>query len=367
MKNSKLFMRTLAALLAVLLMAASGAPALAASFKAQINSSSAKVYNVPSTSSKTYVQGGRGITVTVTGYANGWARIKYNGNVGYTKISNLNLVNRPKGYTKKSTPVYRQDSASSTRIGTLSAGSAVYVAGVSGNFYRVQNQSGSITGYVKKGSLTTKSALMTAYKNYLASITDTSTGSGSGSSGGTSSGSSSSSSGSGSSSGNSTGGNSSSGGNSSGGSSSGGNSSGGNSSGGNSSDQTDTSKSDIDKVIALAKALIGKPYADSANPPKSFNCSIYVKYCMGVYGYSMKGSAAEQAADTRYASVGLSDLKKGDVLCFDTDEDGKCDHTAIYIGDNKFLEASSSKGCVQQNTLTSWYKEHFLLARRPTK
>jgi len=139
MKKSRMILRTLAALMAVLLMTMSGAPALAASFKAKINSSSAKVYNIPSTSSKTYVQGGKGITVTVTAYANGWARIKYNGNTGYTLIKNLNLVNRPKGYTKKSTPVYRQDSTSSTRLGTLSMGSTVYVVGMSGNFYRVQN------------------------------------------------------------------------------------------------------------------------------------------------------------------------------------------------------------------------------------
>ena len=123
MKKSKLILRVLASLMAVMLMTMTSAPALAASFKAWINSSSAKVYKVPSTSSKVYVQGGKGKVVSVTGYANGWARIKYNGNTGYTQVRNLNLVNRPVGYTKKSTPVYRQDSTSSSRMGTLSMGS----------------------------------------------------------------------------------------------------------------------------------------------------------------------------------------------------------------------------------------------------
>ena len=113
MKKSTMTLRVLAAFMAVMLMVMSGAPALAVSFKARINSNSARVYNVPSTSSKIFVQNGLGVTVTVTGYANGWARVTYKGNTGYTPVRNLNLVNRPVGYTKKSTPVYRQDSTSS--------------------------------------------------------------------------------------------------------------------------------------------------------------------------------------------------------------------------------------------------------------
>ena len=350
MKKSKLNLRILAALMAVMLMMVSGAPALAASFKAKINSSSAKVYNVPSTSSKVYVQGGKGITVTVTGYAKGWARIKYNGNTGYTQVRNLNLVNRPKGYTKKSTPVYRQDSTSSTRMGTLSAGSTVYVCGVSGNFYRVQNASGSVTGYVQKGTLATYSAMVEAYKKYKAYLAANS---GSSSSGSSSSGSSSSGSSSGSS--------------SSGSSSSGSSSSGSSSSGSGSSS---SSTSTVDKLIEEALKYYGKPYAASANPPSSFNCSAYVKYIFEKFGYDMKSTAKDQCADSRYECItDISKIKKGDILCFDTTDDdnanGKvCDHTAIYYGNNYFLESSQKAGKVWMNTLTDWYKARFICARR---
>lgn len=345
-----MFPRILAALMAITLITSFSAPALAASFRAKINSSSAKVYNVPSTSSKIYVQGGQGVTVTVTGYANGWARIKYNGNTGYTQIKNLNLVSRPKGYTKKSTPVYRQDSTSSTRLGTLSAGSAVYVVGVSSNFYRVQNASGTITGYVQKGTLATKSALMSAYKKYL---TYMSASSGSGSSGSSSS----SNSGSNSSASN---------GSSSGGSTSGGSTSGGSSSSGGST----TTLTPADALIKEALKYLGAGYALPANPPSTFNCSAYVKYVYGKLGYSMKSTAVEQCADNRYTRItDISKLKKGDILCFDTTEDDDdngrvCDHTAIYYGNNIFIESSQKVGKVQTNTLTEWYKSRFICARR---
>lgn len=334
MKKSRLILRAVAAFMAIALMWVSGA-ALAASIPARINSSAAKVYNVPSTSSKVYVQGGKGVVVSVTGYSNGWARVLYKGNTGYTPISNLNLVNRPKGYTIKSTPVYRQSSTSSTRMGTLSAGSTVYVVGVSGNFYRVQNASGSVTGYVQKGTLATKSAMTTAYKKYLAYMAALAASSGS-----------------------------SSGGSSSGSSSSGSSSSGGSSSGSTSS--TGTVLSPVDKVIALATALIGKPYAASANPPSSFNCSVYVKYCFEYAGYDMENTALKQSQDSSYTLItDINKIQRGDILCFYTDNDAKiCDHTAIYIGNNQFLEASQAQKVVQKNDLDDWYRSRFLCARR---
>ena len=324
MKKSRTILRILAALMAVMLMTMSGAPALAASFKAKINSSSAKVYNVPSTSSKIYVQGGKGITVTVTGYANGWARIKYNGNTGYTPVRNLNLVNRPKGYAKKSTPVYRRDSTSSTRMGTLSTGSAVYVVGVSGNFYRVQNASGSITGYVQKGTLATKSAMTAAYNKYKAYLaakaaaakkkpTSSKPTASKPSTSKPSSGSSSS-----------------------------------------------ANLSTVDKLILEAAKYLGTSYS-------TLTCSEYVEAVFKKYKYDMKGTAREQYADSRYKLItSISDIKKGDILCFDTDGDseGICDHTAIYCGNNLFLESSQKAGKVQWNNLTDWYKDHFLGARR---
>ena len=127
-----------------------------------------------------------------------------------------------------------------------------------------------------------------------------------------------------------------------------------------------TNLSKVDKAIVLAQSLLGRRYATSDNPPQSFDCSSFVRYCMGKAGYSMKGTAAAQAADSRYTKItSTSALKKGDVLCFDTSGDGKVDHSAIYLGSNRFIEASRNAGKVQTNTMTSWYKSHFVCARRP--
>lgn len=122
----------------------------------------------------------------------------------------------------------------------------------------------------------------------------------------------------------------------------------------------------VEKALILAISLLGKRYSMNDNPPNSFNCSSFVQYCMGKVGYSMKGTAATQAADSRYTKItSLSSLKTGDILFFDTTGNGKVDHSAMYLGSGKFIEASRKAGKVQTNTLTAWYKQHFKWARRP--
>lgn len=135
-------------------------------------------------------------------------------------------------------------------------------------------------------------------------------------------------------------------------------------SGSTSQGNTSSSLKGVEKAIALAQSFLGTKYGNGA--PYRFNCSSLVNYCMGKAGYPMKGTAATQAADTRYPAVSSpSKLKRGDLLYFDTNEDGKVDHTAIYLGSNKFIEASQKAGMVQYNTLSSWYRSHMVGARRP--
>ena len=296
MKKRNAVQKWICAILAVALLVACAPAALATSYSAKINSSACKVYKSASTSSKVLCSDVKDLSVSITGYSGDWAKIEYTGYTGYVKCEYLTLCNRLTAYTAKSTPVYKRASSSSSKLGTLGTGSTVYVVGMDDGYYRIQNRSGSVTGYVKSGCLT-------------ATKPKTSSSSSSGSS---------------------------------------------------------SSATGVDKAISVAKSLLGKPYAISDNPPSSFNCSSFVEYCLEKAGFSVKGSAASQAADSSFAKIsGTSSLKKGDILCFDTDGDGTCDHTALYLGGGSFVEASQNAGKVQTNSLSSWYKSHLLWARRP--
>jgi len=294
----------------------------AASFKAKINSSSSKVYKSPSTSSAS-VRGVKNMTVTVTSYSGSWARITSNGRVGYMPVKYLNLVNRIKAYTTSSTAVYKSASTSSSRLGTLSRGSTVYVVGMDGSYARVQDANGRVTGYIRSSQLSKKRPATAS------SSVSSSTSSGSSSSGVTNTPS----------------------------------SSVGSLSSGASKSQR------IEYAISVAQKLEGAPYANSANPPKTFNCSIFVNYCMGKAGISTKNTAARQANDSSMSKISsISDLKRGDIVCFNTNasDSDPVDHTGIYMGSGRFIHASSSAGKVIVSSLSSgFYKNCFVCGRRP--
>lgn len=321
--HMKRYLSVFLTLLFVLLMLCPAASA--ASFKAKINSSSSKVYKSPSTSSVS-VRGVKNMTVTVTAYSGSWARITHNGRVGYMPVKYLNLVNRIKAYTTSSAVVYKSASTSSSRMGTLSRGSTVYVVGMDGSYARVQDANGRVTGYIRSSQLSKKRP--STASSSVSGSTSGSTATGS-------------------------------------------------STRVPSSLQSSTAKlpsgasksQRIEYAIYVAQKLDGAPYASNANPPKTFNCSLFVNYCMGKAGISTKNTATRQANDSSMSKISsISSLKRGDIVCFNTNasDDDPVDHTGIYLGSGRFIHASSSAGEVMVSSLSSgFYKNCFVCGRRP--
>ena len=132
-----------------------------------------------------------------------------------------------------------------------------------------------------------------------------------------------------------------------------------------------TTKSDskVDRLIDLAMEQLGKPYVYATRGAKSFDCSGLTLYCFReIYGISLGRSAQLQGYNEKYPKIeSASDVKKGDIVCFNTVEDDEdlTDHVGIYIGDGKFIHASSEKGEVIISSMSSgYYKRTFTWARR---
>lgn len=303
MTRTRSLKRFMTALLVAAMLTAALAPAALAVTPARIFSN-ARVYIAPSTDSRSVVAP-NGYPVAVTATYNGWAQI-YNqyGYVGYIPIPYLDLANRLTAYTNRSTPVYWQPSTGSGVMGTLSIATAVYVTNKIGNFYRVQNSSGSVSGYVEDGYLASYAQMSAAYNAYRAQQAAASAPSG--------------------------------------------------------------GSSAADRLLAGMRALCGRPYSSGASiydAPGSFNCSTFVRYVMAQFGINVSGTAAEQAFNG--SPVSASDLMLGDILCFDGNGDGVCDHTAIYAGGTNFVDASQSAGqVIWHSSINDWYRSHFMGARR---
>ncbi len=138
----------------------------------------------------------------------------------------------------------------------------------------------------------------------------------------------------------------------------GGTNSGGSSSGGSASGQA---------IADLAYAYLGYPYVYGAAGPDGFDCSGFIKFVFGQFGYSLPHGTNGQLG---YGTpVDRSALQPGDmVFFFDPDfGSGPTTHGGIYLGGGNFIHASTNgREEVQIHNLDqdSYYSSVFTAARR---
>ena len=124
--------------------------------------------------------------------------------------------------------------------------------------------------------------------------------------------------------------------------------------------------SDIDKVVEVALAQVGKPYIwASANPNIGFDCSGLVYYVYKQVGISLNRTSYTQINNG--VSVDSKDLRKGDLVFFNNGG-GRISHVGIYIGNNQFVHASSpGTGVIVSKLFGSYFGSTYVGARRIIK
>ena len=128
-----------------------------------------------------------------------------------------------------------------------------------------------------------------------------------------------------------------------------------------------SSSAKAEKLVNGALKLLGRPYSSNANPPKSFDCSRFTKYCFAQVGVSLNGEVSKQyrQAASKYKHIAsASALKRGDLVYFDTQKDKTPGHAAIWLGKVSgkycFVHASSAKGKVVVSEYSEWYQKRFV-------
>ena len=119
-----------------------------------------------------------------------------------------------------------------------------------------------------------------------------------------------------------------------------------------------------ERMAMDALECLGKPYVLGQRGPETYDCSGLVITCAAREGIpGLPHSAAELYGLGR--PVALPALLPGDMVCFDTVQDGDaCDHVGFYLGGNRFVHASSARDAVVVTALTDYYLEHYSGARR---
>lgn len=105
-----------------------------------------------------------------------------------------------------------------------------------------------------------------------------------------------------------------------------------------------------DSLVALARAQIGKRYVWGGESPKlGFDCSGLVQYVLSLLDVHAPRTAAQLERFGVAVPKDTSDLRPGDLVTFGRGK--RASHIGIYVGNGRFIHASSAAGRVVESRL----------------
>ncbi len=128
--------------------------------------------------------------------------------------------------------------------------------------------------------------------------------------------------------------------------------------------QTFITKKQGAQIVSTAKGLMGVAYVFGGTSPTGFDCSGLLQYV-----FKMNGLAIPRLADEQYQlgrKAQKHQLSAGDLVFFTTYTSG-VSHCGIYVGDGKFLHASSSRGVTINSLDDEYWRARFVGAKKLVK
>lgn len=117
------------------------------------------------------------------------------------------------------------------------------------------------------------------------------------------------------------------------------------------------------RIHTLSTAQTGVPYVSGGSSPRGFDCSGFTQYI-----YGQLDIAIPRTCDAQLGAgliIAKENLRCGDLVLFQrtTSHPGITTHVGIYLGDGKLIHAGS-RGITVVDLESSYFKEHYLCARR---
>ena len=117
-------------------------------------------------------------------------------------------------------------------------------------------------------------------------------------------------------------------------------------------------------IVTYAKTLLGIRYVYGGSTTKGFDCSGFVSYVFKHFGITLDRTS--RGMGSYGTAVKKSELQPGDLVFFDTNGGlNGINHVGIYIGNNKFIHASSylNRKVTISYLSESYYSSHYMRAR----
>lgn len=112
-----------------------------------------------------------------------------------------------------------------------------------------------------------------------------------------------------------------------------------------------------ESVVRRARSYMGLRYRWGGERPETgFDCSGFVRHIMKVAGVELPRTSREQARMGQEVPRDVSQLRVGDLITFG--RGGRISHIGIYVGNGRYIHASSYAGRVTESPLPtrSWWQ-----------
>lgn len=127
----------------------------------------------------------------------------------------------------------------------------------------------------------------------------------------------------------------------------------------------DTGRKKPKQIIRTAEKYIGTPHCMGGATKKCLDCSGLTYVSFAKHKITLPRNSQEQA---RYGRIifNRNDLKRGDLVFFTKSYNSSdyITHVGIYLGNNKFIHASTSSGVIKTPLDNHWWSQRFVFGTR---
>jgi len=117
------------------------------------------------------------------------------------------------------------------------------------------------------------------------------------------------------------------------------------------------------KVIATARSYLGTRYRFGGKTKRGIDCSGFTQAVLKKHKVNLPRTASQQASIGHH--VDKKNLRKGDLVFFKGTYKRGISHVGIYLGNDRFIHASSGAKKVTISKLSkAYYRNHYAGARR---